>query len=432
MQRNRARTRRWIATILLVSSAAWLVGCQMSELGQMVDRARGWVQTRVDRTPGRETGTLVASGAIQADEIRIASELGGRIVELQVEPGDQVVQGDLLILLDDTPLQVKLREAEAAVAVAEAHLKQVQAGPQAAEVDAARAALAQARAMRDGQEAAWKNARQALENPQALDAQIAEAQTTADLAEQGVAQGEAQLAKEQLIRDQKREGSMERDIAEWQVVAAEEQLASARADLEAARTLLNGLWAIRNQPLGLIVQARVAEGGYRVTEAGVGVAEARLADLMAGPSAPEVTVAERALDLERAKAAAVRAQQRRFRLTSPVDGIVLEQVLHAGELAAPTATILTIANLEQVTLTVYVPATEVGHVQLGQPVRVAVDSFPGREFEGRVAHIGEEPEFTPRNVTTQEERVNTFYAVEVELDNPDGLLKPGMPADATF
>jgi HlyD family secretion protein len=432
MQRNRARTRRWIATILLVSSAAWLVGCQMSELGQMVDRARGWVQTRVDRTPGRETGALVASGAIQADEIRIASELGGRIVELQVEPGDQVVQGDLLILLDDTPLQVKLREAEAAVAVAEARLLQVQAGPRAAEVDAARAALAQARAMRDGQETAWRNARQALENPQALDAQIAEAQTRADLAEQGVAQGEAQLAKEQLIRDQKREGSMERDIAEWQVVAAEEQLASARADLEAAHILLNGLWAIRNQPLGLIVQAGVAEGGYRVTEAGVGVAEAGLADLMAGPSAPEVTVAERALDLERAKAAAVRAQQRRFRLTSPVDGIVLEQVLHAGELAAPTATILTIADLEQVTLTVYVPATEVGHVQLGQPVRVAVDSFPGREFEGRVAHIGEEPEFTPRNVTTQEERVNTFYAVEVELDNPDGLLKPGMPADATF
>ncbi|HUT20048.1 MAG TPA: efflux RND transporter periplasmic adaptor subunit [Anaerolineae bacterium] len=404
----------------------------MSELGQMVDRAREWVQTRVDRAPGRETETLVASGTIQADEIRVASELGGRIVELEVEPGDQVVQGDLLILLDDTPLQVKLREAEAAVAVAEAHLKQVQAGPRAAEVDAARAALAQARAVRDGQEAAWKSARQALEDPQALDAQIAEAQTQVDLAEQGAALAEAQLAKEQLIRDQKREGSMERDIAEWQVVAAEEQLASARADLEAARTLLNGLWAIRNQPLGLIVQARVAEGQYRVTEAGVGVAEAGLADLVAGPSAPEVTVAEHALALERAKAAAIRAQQRRFRLTSPVDGIVLEQVLHAGELAAPTATILTIADLEQLTLTVYVPATEVGHVQLGQSVRVAVDSFPGREFEGRVAHISEEPEFTPRNVTTQEERVNTFYAVEVELDNPDGQLKPGMPADATF
>jgi HlyD family secretion protein len=404
----------------------------MSELGQMVDRAREWVQTRVDRTPDRETGTLVASGTIQADEIRIASELGGRIVELEVEPGDQVVQGDLLVLLDDTPLQAQLREAEAAVAVAEANLKQVQAGPRAAEVDAARAALAQARAMRDGQEAAWKNARQAIEDPQALDAQIAEAQTKVDLAEQGAALAEAQLAKEQLIRDQKRAGSMERDIAEWQVVAAEEQLASARAGLEAARTLLSGLWAIRNQPLDLIVQARVAEGQYRVTEAEVSMARARLADLVAGPSAPQVTVAARALALERTKADAIRAQQRRFRLASPVDGIVLKQVLHAAELAAPAATILTIADLERLTLTVYVPATEVGHVQLGQPVRVAVDSFPGQQFEGRVARIGEEPEFTPRNVTTQEERVNTFYAVDVELDNPDGLLKPGMPADATF
>jgi len=53
-------------------------------------------------------------------------------------------------------------------------------------------------------------------------------------------------------------------------------------------------------------------------------------------------------------------------------------------------------------------------------------------FEGQVSHIGSEPEFTPRNVATAEERLNTFYAVEIQLANPDGLLKPGMPADATF
>ena len=65
-------------------------------------------------------------------------------------------------------------------------------------------------------------------------------------------------------------------------------------------------------------------------------------------------------------------------------------------------------------------------------VSARVDSYPGRTFTGRVARISEEPEYTPRNVTTKEERVNTFYEVEVTLDNPEGLLKPGMPADATF
>jgi len=49
-----------------------------------------------------------------------------------------------------------------------------------------------------------------------------------------------------------------------------------------------------------------------------------------------------------------------------------------------------------------------------------------------VSRIGDEPEYTPRNVATQSERQNTYYAVEIKLSNEGGLLKPGMPADATF
>ena len=63
---------------------------------------------------------------------------------------------------------------------------------------------------------------------------------------------------------------------------------------------------------------------------------------------------------------------------------------------------------------------------------MTVDAYPERTFEGRVTKIGDQPEFTPRNVATAEERLNTFYAVDIELANPDGLLKPGMPADTAF
>jgi len=61
-----------------------------------------------------------------------------------------------------------------------------------------------------------------------------------------------------------------------------------------------------------------------------------------------------------------------------------------------------------------------------------VDSFPGVTFQGQVTRIGSQPEFTPRNVATQAERQNTYYAVEIRLSNEQGMLKPGMPADATF
>ena len=83
-------------------------------------------------------------------------------------------------------------------------------------------------------------------------------------------------------------------------------------------------------------------------------------------------------------------------------------------------------------LVVYLPETKIGQVQLGQEVQVTVDSFPNQTFEGQVAHIADRAEFTPRNVATQEERVNLVFAVEIRLPNDEGLLKPGMPADARF
>ena len=110
----------------------------------------------------------------------------------------------------------------------------------------------------------------------------------------------------------------------------------------------------------------------------------------------------------------------------------MSQALKPGEVAVPGATILTLADLREVTLNVFVPENRIGQVKLGGKFNVSVDSFPGKIFSRRVSRIGNSPEFTPRKVVTAEERLNTFYVVKVELSNGEGLLKPGMPADATF
>jgi len=83
-------------------------------------------------------------------------------------------------------------------------------------------------------------------------------------------------------------------------------------------------------------------------------------------------------------------------------------------------------------LTVYVPENKLGQVRVGQRVEVRVDSFPERLFSGRVVAIAHEAEFTPRNVQTQEERVNMVFAVDVRIPNPDHALKAGIPADAVI
>ncbi len=375
---------------------------------------------------------LIASGTIRAAEIRIASEFGGRIQSINVQVGQQVATGDVLVTLDATPWLLQLSPAEAAISAAKADLAVLEAGPHPAEIAAARANLALAEAQRDGAYQAWQNALAVVKNPQELDEQIVTARTQVALAAQGVELTKAQLANQQMARDITPEGSVQRQAADYQLLAAQEALAGAQADEKTAQTLLDQLLRIRNHPLGYIAQANAAEGKYRVAEAAVRVAQAKLDDLLAGPTPEELAVARAKVRQAEAEANVLRKKIERSTLTSPINGVVVARAANIGELVAPAATILTVADLSEVTLEVYVPEGHIGHVTIGQPVQVTVDSFPGRIFEGQVIKIGDEPEFTPRNVATAEERLNTFYAVEIRLDNTEGLLKPGMPADAQF
>ena len=385
-----------------------------------------------DLVPGDAEAPLTASGTIRATEVRVASELGGRIQSVLVHEGDAVGTGEVIVTLDPTPWELELLPAEARASAARAELAVLEDGPRATEVEALRASVALAEADRDAAFAAWQNAVSALENPQVLDGQIVDARTQVALAEQAVELAEAELARVQLLRDQKMAGSVERRAADFQVVASEAALSAAEADRATAKALLSQLMGIRAKPLGYIAEAHAAEGRYRVAEAGVAVAQAQFSDLLAGPTASEVAIARAAVRQAEAEVDLLRLKVGKCALVSPIDGIVVAQVLQTGELAAPATTILKVADLSVVFLEVYVPENRVGLVQLRQAVRVSVDTYPGRAFEGQVSRIADEPEYTPRNVATTEERLNTFYAVQIHLANPDGMLKPGMPADAQF
>jgi len=117
-------------------------------------------------------------------------------------------------------------------------------------------------------------------------------------------------------------------------------------------------------------------------------------------------------------------------IQSPMDGTVLERLAEPGELAMVGSGIATLADLGKLHLTIYIPETEIGRVSLGQSAEVSVDSFPGKIFPAKVYFISPIAEFTPKNVQTKDERVKQVFAVKLDLGNGDGMLKPGMPADA--
>jgi HlyD family secretion protein len=117
-------------------------------------------------------------------------------------------------------------------------------------------------------------------------------------------------------------------------------------------------------------------------------------------------------------------------ISAPVSGRVVLRSAEPGELITPGAPILRIAQLDSVWLRVYVPEPLVERVKFGQRATVTTDA--GTRFTGTVTEIAQEPEFTPKNVQTKEERVKLVFGVKITVENPDGLLKPGMPADAVI
>lgn len=117
---------------------------------------------------------------------------------------------------------------------------------------------------------------------------------------------------------------------------------------------------------------------------------------------------------------------------SPANGVVTLRAVEQGEMVQAGSAIVKVSVLEKVRLVIYVREADLGRIRLGDAASVSIDTYPGKNFSGRVIYISPAAEFTPKNVQTKEERVKLSFAVKIEVENPGGELKPGMPADAVI
>ena len=373
-------------------------------------------------------GEILTSGFIEARDVSIAAETGGRIAEITVDEGDQITAGATLIILDDSLLTAQKRQAEA-------------------NVNLARAFLQQAVIARDGAETAWENALEVQRNPMELESRII------------VAEGELALAKLNLAKAEELE-------TEWNLAVAEIQLDTAQKLLEnfqkaehtvgmgsqydrMAKTIpAAGEMAIAE--LNLDYQTELIDYfSIPAAELRVATAQKALGNLLAIRDNPQelntavdnaytayqaaVAATEAAeLQVEQAEASlnVINVQLDKLTVASPVSGVVVSRNAEAGEIAQPGFPILTVTGLDEVTLTAYVPERKIGLVKLGQEVQVSVDSYPDEYFPGTIVYISPNALFTPKNIQLKEEREKMVFAVKISLANPEQKLKSGMPADA--
>ena len=116
-------------------------------------------------------------------------------------------------------------------------------------------------------------------------------------------------------------------------------------------------------------------------------------------------------------------------LASPLDGFVLVKSAEAGEVVQVGSTVFTVADLRDIWLTAYINETDLGRVKLNQEAYIKTDTYPNKEYKGRISFISSEAEFTPKQIQTTEERVKLVYRIKIAVDNTNLELKPGMPAD---
>lgn len=122
-------------------------------------------------------------------------------------------------------------------------------------------------------------------------------------------------------------------------------------------------------------------------------------------------------------------QIQKSKITSPIDGTVLNTYVEPGEITAFGKPLYKIADLSTMELRVYISETQLPELKIGQPVTVKIDATDGMgSFDGTIDWIASEAEFTPKVIQTKEERVALVYAVKITVKN-DGRLKIGMPAE---
>lgn len=120
------------------------------------------------------------------------------------------------------------------------------------------------------------------------------------------------------------------------------------------------------------------------------------------------------------------------RITSPIDGMVINKFREVGEIVAPGTAIISLANPYDIWAYFYVPYEMLYKLRVGGRVIGTLPEAPAMRFPGRIIKISEEAEFTPKNVQTRAERTRLVYGIKVRFDNPDLTLKSGMTIESTL
>lgn len=359
--------------------------------------------------------SIALSGNIDVTQVDLAFKIPGRLSRRLVEEGDNVASGQRLAVLDDTDQQLQLQKALADMDYASAVLAELEAGSRPDEIRRAGAAVEQARF----------NLNELQNGSRDQEIAEAEADLARTVADERTAKSQLTLAKNDFSRYEAvfADGGISRQAFE-----------TYRTRLDSAANAAAAAASMRRAAEQRLSLRREGSRKERIRQArsALAQAEAAYALVKAGPRQEAIDQARAKKHAAAAALAVARQQLAETELFAPFDGVVLSTSAEPGSYLNPGSPVLTSGDIAHAWLRAFVSETNLGRIHLNQGAEVTVDAYPDRSWKGRVSYISSAAEFTPRSVQTTEERTNLVYRIKIQLNNSDGTLKPGMPADAVI
>jgi HlyD family secretion protein len=416
------------------------------------------------------SSSLSASGVVETVEIAVAPELAGRVAEVYVAEGDAVQAEDPLLRLDGEMYLVQRKLAVTSLELAEAELDSARTG-----LDMAQASLQAAETGVDV--AAATTEAELLPAEQDLKSLYDNVDVTKAAASKAVADANRALREAQYQLDNFTIPTDQQDLTPMQAVDVmrahldearnafepykylssgnstrerlKDDLDEAQSDYDAAVRRLEYVTAVGQAHAALDKAKQDLEKVQNGPDPdAVAALEARIAAIKVAPKEAQAALdrahggvkqaqtrldqADKGVQQAQANLELLDTQIEKLIIKAPAEGVVMVRSVEPGEVVQPGFTVLTLGQLNDLTIKVYIPEDLYGKINLGDKAQVSSDSFPNQTFEAVVVSIADQAEYTPRNVQTKNDRATTVFAIKLSIANPEGKLKPGMPVDVQF
>jgi HlyD family secretion protein len=365
-------------------------------------------------TPSNVQESLEVSGRIEGYETNIGAKFAGRVNYIGVREGDRVRQGQVIVRMDDEQIQAQLRGADARIMAAQQEKEQARLQPNILESQIQEIQLNLQQAQGDAQ----GRVAQAEASVASSQAQLNEAQANLEQAK-----AESKLAG--INRDRYAKLVKDGAINQQQFDRAQTDYEKAIATVTARQGSVESFGKLVNAAEGQLQQAQT-------TTLNPNIRNTQIASLRIQLAQARTKLAATQADVNNAKAARqeVQSQITDLNIISPINGVVITRSVEPGTVVTTGKTLLTVINPDEVYLRGFIPEGEIGKIKIGQSANVFLDSAPEKPLSAKINAIDTEASFTPENIYFKEDRVKQVFGVKIELDHPDGLAKPGMPADA--